>query len=68
MKKIFGIVLILIACFGIYMFINYLLFEIMEHGDNGLGSYATWISGWIGLIIGILFSIIGIRLLNSSKQ
>ena len=68
MKKIIGIILLLIACFGLYMFINYVIFELRGYGDNGLGSYAVWISGWIGLIIGILLSIIGIRILKSDKE
>jgi hypothetical protein len=68
MKKIIGIILILIACYGIYVFINYLIFEFRGYGDNGLGSYAVWISGWIGLIIGILFSVIGIKVLKSDKK
>ena len=53
---------------GIYMFIDYLIFEFRDYGDNGLGSYSVWISGWIGLVIGILFSIIGIGILKSDKE
>ena len=68
MKKIVGIIFLLIACFGLYMFINYLIFEFKGYGDNGLGSYTVWISGWIGLIIGIPLSIIGIRILKSNKE
>ncbi|WP_369998802.1 hypothetical protein [Winogradskyella sp.] len=68
MKKIIGIILILIACYGIYMFTNYLIFEFRGYDDNGLGSYAVWISGLTGLIIGILFLIIGIRTLKSDKE
>jgi hypothetical protein len=68
MKKIIGIILILIAFYGIYVFIDYLIFEFRDYGDNGLGSYSVWISGWIGLVIGILFSIIGIGILKSDKE
>ena len=50
------------------MFTNYLIFEFRGYDDNGLGSYAVWISGLTGLIIGILFLIIGIRTLKSDKE
>lgn len=68
MKKIFGYILLVIAFFGFYGFINYLIFEFRDYGDEGLGSFAIWITGWIGLIIGLISLVIGFSLIKSKRK
>ncbi|MCF8234183.1 MAG: hypothetical protein K9G67_09870 [Bacteroidales bacterium] len=68
MKKTIGVILILLTAPGFYFFIDYLIFEFKGHGDDGLGSYAIWTGGMIGLASGLVLLAVGLILIVSASR